>query len=46
MNSVEDTTADGRARANAGCGQLLVGRKSKEVAQANGTVAKGRKTPS
>ena len=36
MNSVEDTTADGRARANAGCSQLLVGRKSKEVAQANG----------
>ena len=46
MNSVEDTTADSRERANAGFGQVLVGRKSKEVAQANGTVAKGRKTPS
>ena len=46
MNSVEDTTADGRERANAEFCQVLVGRKSKEVAQANGTVAKGRKTPS
>ena len=46
MNLVEDTTADGRERANAECNQVSVGRKSKEVAQANGTVAKGRKTPS
>ena len=46
MNSVEDTMADGRERANAGCGQVLVDRKSKEVAQANGTFAGRRKTPS
>ena len=36
MNSVEDTTADGKERAIAGCFKLLVGRKSKEVAQVNG----------
>ena len=45
MNLVEDTTADGRERANAECDQVSVGRRSKQVAQANGTIAGGWKTP-
>ena len=47
MNSVEDTTADGGKKlTNAECDQVSVGRRSKQVAQANGTIAGGWKTPS
>ena len=46
MNSVEGTTADGKKLTNAECDQVSVGRKSKQVAQENGTIAGGSKTPS